>query len=290
MMEELEFNIHGFVLKAKTWGNKNGQPMLGIHGWLDNANSFDKIASLLAPDTYFIAIDLAGHGLSNHRQKNGAYYLWDYALDVLEIIENLQVSKVSIIAHSMGTGVAAIIAGAMPKLIHKLVFIDGLGAPFVVKEEQIAANFNRSFRQLKMARKTKLYGFSSKKSIQFTSKEEAIQDRMKNHVSTISYDASACLVDRSLEKISTGYRWRYDPRIVLPESYRMTETQAQLFIEAITCKTLIILGKQGLFSEGMFQERIDKFKNATLHWIDGGHHMHLEEQHDYTAQLINDFL
>ncbi|WP_298512982.1 alpha/beta hydrolase [uncultured Kordia sp.] len=289
-MKEIEFNIHGFVLKAKTWGDKNGQPILGIHGWLDNANSFDKIAPLLAANTYFIAIDLAGHGLSNHRKKTSSYYLWDYALDILEIIEQLQSQKVNIIAHSMGTGVAAIIAGAFPKLIHKLVFIDGLGAPFVVKEENMVHSFHQSVRQLKMARKTKLYGFSSKNSIQFASKEEAIQDRMKNQISTISYDASACLTARSLTQVSSGYRWRNDPRIALPECYKMTEMQAQLFIEAIACETLIILGKQGLFSKGMFLSRVDKFKNATLHWLEGGHHLHLEEQHANTAQLINDFL
>jgi pimeloyl-ACP methyl ester carboxylesterase len=289
-MEDLTFDIHGFVLKAKAWGNKNGQVVLCIHGWLDNANSFDKIADHLTLDHYFIAIDLAGHGLSHHRKRNSAYYLWDYALDILEVIEQLQLQKVSIIAHSMGTGIASIIASVFPKMIAKIVFIDGLGAPFVVKEENLVANFHQSVRHLRMARKTKLYGFSSENSSQFTSKEEAIQDRMKNPIGAISHNASACLAERSLVKVASGYRWRHDPRIVLPECYRMTESHAQLFIEAIRCETLIILGKQGLFSDGMFQSRIDKFKNATIHWMEGGHHLHLEGQQKEIAQLINNFL
>ncbi|WP_299311359.1 alpha/beta hydrolase [uncultured Aquimarina sp.] len=287
---ELILDIEGFKINAKTWGDKRGRPLLAIHGWLDNANTFDKIAPLLPEDIYMVAIDLAGHGFSDHRSLNGCYYLWDYALDILNIANILKWKSFSILAHSMGTGIATIIASAMPELIDKLIFIDGLGAPFVINEEDVVSNFRKSVKQFKMAKKSKLFGFSSVNTSQFKTKEEAIHDRMKSNISSISYEASACLVERSLNQTPYGYRWRYDPRITLPECYKMTETQAQLFIEKISCHILIILGKEGLFANGMFNERLKRFKKANMHWVKGGHHLHLEETHKETSTLINQFL
>ncbi len=287
---DLIFDINSLKLKAKTWGDKKGTPVLAIHGWLDNANTFDKLGPILSSDLYVVAIDLAGHGLSDHRPVNTAYYLWDYAIDVINVAEILGWKKFTILAHSMGTGIASIIAGAMPNLIDKMIFIDGLGAPFVVAQENIVSNFKSSIKQLKMAKKTKLFGFCSSNEHQFSTKEEAVQDRMNASMGAISYESSACLIERSLYKTSNGYRLRYDPRIVLPECYRMTEVQAQLFIREISCETLIVLGNQGLFSEGMFQERLQEFKYSKVHWIDGGHHLHLEGQHHKISILINQFL
>ncbi|WP_108868433.1 alpha/beta fold hydrolase [Aquimarina aquimarini] len=282
--------IDGFRIAIKIWGDQSGTPVLAIHGWLDNANSFDKLIPLLSNDICIVAIDLAGHGWSDHRTQDTSYYLWDYAVDALKVIEKLGWKKCIILAHSMGTGVASIIAGAMPNKVTKLIFIDGLGAPFVVEEENIVTEFRKSVQQLKMARKTKLYGFSDPDVGYFKTKEEAVHDRMDNVIGKISYDASLCLVERSLIKVSQGYRWRFDPRIVLSECYRMTEQQAQLFIKNIQCETLIVLGKQGLFADGMYTSRIKQFKNATVHQIDGGHHLHLEEAYRPISTYINQFL
>ncbi len=288
---DIEYEVDGLVLRAKTWGNKNGYPVLGLHGWLDNACTFDKIAPLFSPDIYFIAIDLAGHGLSDHRDANSSYYLWDYAADVLKVLDVLGHKKISVIAHSMGTGIACVLASAISSVIEKMVFIDGLGPPFVAqKEEEVVINFYRAIRQLRMAKKTKLYGFSSPETAQFSSVTAAIEDRVNNPIGKISHNAVANLLNRALVKLPNGYRWSHDPRIVLPERYRITESQAQAFIQAITCQTLIVLGKQGLFSKGMFKARLSKFQQGKIHWMEGGHHLHLEESHDKIALLINEFL
>ncbi|WP_452601673.1 alpha/beta fold hydrolase [Pontimicrobium sp. MEBiC06410] len=285
----LDITVNGFCLKAKTWGKPNGKPILAIHGWLDNANSFNKIAPLLNDNLYIVAIDLAGHGWSQHRENNGNYYLWDYATDLLNCIDTLGWKTCSILAHSLGTGVASIIAGAFPNRVDKLVFIDGLGAPFVSKEKKIALDFKTAFQQLKMAKKTKLYGFSPKDTITFKTKADAIRDRMDNVISPISYNASKALIERGVIEVSGGYRWSHDPKIALPKFHNITEAQAQQFIKHINCDTLLILGNQGLFSNNLFHSRLNLLKKATTHWLDGNHHLHLEEAHKTIAELTNQF-
>lgn len=48
-----------FIL-AKIWGADGGLPVLAIHGWMDNAGSFDRLAPLLPPHIQLVCVDLCG--------------------------------------------------------------------------------------------------------------------------------------------------------------------------------------------------------------------------------------
>ena len=63
--------IHGV-----RWGNPNAPAVLGLHGWLDNVATFAPLSPLLA-DLQIFAIDLPGHGLSEHRPSGVRYHLLD---------------------------------------------------------------------------------------------------------------------------------------------------------------------------------------------------------------------
>jgi len=60
-MKTLNLSIPGLTIACKLWGNPKNPPIVAVHGWLDNANSFDYLAEFLLHDFYFIAIDLPGH-------------------------------------------------------------------------------------------------------------------------------------------------------------------------------------------------------------------------------------
>lgn len=57
MVEELELQTPWLRLAARAWGPSGGLPVLAVHGWLDNAASFDVLAPLL-PGMRLVAVDL----------------------------------------------------------------------------------------------------------------------------------------------------------------------------------------------------------------------------------------
>ena len=68
-------------LAALSWGRADAPTWLALHGWLDNAASFTRLAPLLveALDIRIVALDFRGHGHSAHAPQGGDYALCDYA-------------------------------------------------------------------------------------------------------------------------------------------------------------------------------------------------------------------
>jgi len=50
--KEISFTVPWGVIAAKAWGPDDGKPFLGLHGYLDNANTFDRytrVCSIFGP-------------------------------------------------------------------------------------------------------------------------------------------------------------------------------------------------------------------------------------------------
>ena len=84
----------GFTIAAKVWGDPaaaGGAPhdrWLALHGWADNAATFDALAPLLLQGgaSAVVCIDAAGHGLSDHRPL---YHDSDAVLDAVRAADAL---------------------------------------------------------------------------------------------------------------------------------------------------------------------------------------------------------
>ena len=65
-VEEVRLNLGHIELAAHLFGPQQGIPVIALHGWLDNANTFARLAPRLH-GLRIVALDLAGHGYSDHR-------------------------------------------------------------------------------------------------------------------------------------------------------------------------------------------------------------------------------
>lgn len=87
-VKEVQLKLKFGTIAAKWWGSMNKRPIIAIHGWQDNAGSFDALIPLLPLNFSYLAIDLPGHGLSSHFPDGCFYHINDFA-SILEEIRTL---------------------------------------------------------------------------------------------------------------------------------------------------------------------------------------------------------
>lgn len=286
--KELQFELPSLTIAAKQWGNPKGLPLLALHGWLDNANSFDRIAPLLE-GINLVALDLAGHGRSGHRPPGASYYLWDHVADLAEVVRQLGWRRFALMGHSMGAGIATWYAGAFPRQIERLLLIDGFGAPFSVATEQFPKHLGRAIRRMQMSKDMPIERFEEERP-QFETFEEAIAERRNGKYGYLSDTAAALLLQRALKPVPGGFRWRNDPRLILPAFLEPNEDIIHAFIQRIQAPALLLLGEQGLFGQGEKAERLQHFQHLEVQKMPGSHHLHLETAAPEVARRLQKFI
>lgn len=269
MEQETRFHLGHTELSALQWlpQNKPDIKVLAIHGWLDNAASFSQLATRLNRWSW-LAVDLAGHGHSQHRPHGAFYHLWDYVLDIAALLNTFQQS-VWLVGHSMGASVAMMVATVMPDKVRGLILLDGAGPVTATPEERVGMMKRSVLKMIKMKNKSTLGAYASV--------DEMIKARM-NGLTPLSYDAAADLVKRSVIEREDGYSWRSDPKLTFPSPFRMDEPSVAAFIQEVKCPTLALMARQGIYQrhETQAKQRLQHFPWAREIWLDGGHHFHLE--------------
>ncbi|CAN0378993.1 unnamed protein product, partial [Phaeothamnion confervicola] len=101
MLSRTSVKCGGLNLKAKIWGDDAPQKrVLAIHGYLDNANSFDLLAPDLAQAGFqVVAIDLPGHGRSQHLGIGGRYHFLDYPGYIVEFCRGMGWNSFHLVGH-----------------------------------------------------------------------------------------------------------------------------------------------------------------------------------------------
>lgn len=134
---ELRFEINGMTFAAQEWGDPDGIPVLALHGWLDNSNSFHRLAPLL-DGVRLVAIDKAGHGESDHRSGFTPYGIWEDVAEVYSIAQQLGWDKFSLLGHSRGGVISCLVAGTFPEQVESVFLLDSI-VPEPLEEEKISA-------------------------------------------------------------------------------------------------------------------------------------------------------
>ncbi len=274
--QEITINHGRRRFEALAWGPENGRRVLALHGWLDNAASFARLAPRL-PGCRLVAPDMPGHGLSPHRGQGDPYTFIDYVPDVLAAMAGLGWQRCSVLGHSMGAGIAVLLAGAFPERVEKLALIEGIG-PLTGAPDTAPAALRSAWE-----REEVLVG---KVPPSYASFDDAVSARAAGGAG-ISRSAAELLCERGLEQRSDGWFWRNDARLTLPSRLRMTEPQVLAFIGSITAPTLVVRALDGLqFDALKMSRRLALLSVATLVEIGGGHHLHLEEGAEQVASAV----
>ena len=96
------------------WGNRGAPPLLLVHGGRDHCRNWDWVADKLRDRYHIIAPDLRGHGDSAW-SPDGNYAMDGFVYDLAQLIHQLDLGPISIVAHSMGGNIALRYTGLYPR-------------------------------------------------------------------------------------------------------------------------------------------------------------------------------
>ncbi len=263
-------------IAARVWGADGLPPLLALHGWLDNAGSFDRLAPLLTSFQVF-AVDLPGHGLTAHRPGFYPNAFISWVPEVAALCAHQKWQKPFLMGHSMGAGVASLFAGTFPEKVAGLILLDGL-APLTAPSEEGPLRTRQTSEAL-------LQPQIRKPRVLLSLEDAYLVKQKKGHVNA---EAAKHLVDRGIQKSEEGYLWRSDLRLGLPSLQRMTEVQVEAYLKAIACPTLLVEASDGFLQQAPhFLGMAKKISLLTHEQVEGRHHVHLEMPERVAPLILN---
>lgn len=281
---EMRWALPHISLSGLHWPTNSSSPghppVIMLHGWLDNSLSFTHLAPGLQDFTDVYAVDMAGHGLSDHRPSGQSYLLADYVADLAVLIDREFEQPVDLVAHSLGGIVALLYAAAFPDKVRKLVMIDSLG-PITKAEDDVVSQLRKSIVK-------RISG--SGRSARYKTIVDAAEAR-EGGLSPLSHQAAMTLVPRNLQPVEDGFEWRTDSKLRHPSPMMYTESQALSILQTVTTDTLLVLAENGLLSDRKcWQSRLETVPSFKKIVVPGSHHCHLDGDTAPIREAVRGFL
>ena len=278
--QDIRLEVFGRTLAAKRWGNSAGPKFLALHGWLDNANTFDRLAPLL-PELNLVALDFAGHGYSDHRAPGAHYHQIDDVQDVVAAAQVLGWDRFSLIGHSMGAQISAEVSCLFPGRIERAVLVDGMLATGALDiAERVEQTREGLTKMLTSHIKPKVFA-----------DVESMAERV-TQATDQSFAAASSLVARGHISVEGGVTWCTDPRIRYPSPLRPSREYIDHLLSCSEVPSLLIVANQG---DEWYRGEVDHIAAThpllDVQYMDGPHHIHLEPAHyEEVGRRIRDFL
>ncbi|MGH8013334.1 MAG: alpha/beta fold hydrolase [Candidatus Binataceae bacterium] len=115
--------VNGIKLHFLDHGEAARPPLVCIHGLSGNAHNFDGLAPYLSGAYQVVALDVRGRGDSQWGQP-GDYTPGNYVSDLVSLLDQLEIERVTLIGTSMGGIISMMFAGGYPERVERLVLND----------------------------------------------------------------------------------------------------------------------------------------------------------------------
>ncbi|XP_071447024.1 probable serine hydrolase [Hetaerina americana] len=278
-------------ISGKWWGSTDIQPLLGLHGWQDNAGTFDRVAPLLPDNISLIAIDFPGHGLSSWYPSSLSYNTLQGLLTIQRIVKYFKWDRVSILGHSLGSELGFLYSAVYPEETETLIGLD-LAKPVTVNPNYV---LKKSDSMIDKA--LEMHDISVENSPKY-SYPELIERLYKGYKGSLTKSCCEILLKRGKIEFPCGkYYYSRDPRLNASTTL-LSEYPHSLLMKLasnIKCEVLNIKGKPGKDFENskFYYEALDimrtSAKRLEFYEVEGTHHFHLSNP-ERTADIITKFL
>lgn len=258
------------------WGKSGDEPILLLHGWLDNSASFFSLAPLLAQRYRCIAFDFPGHGYSQHLGTNAQYHFIDGVFAIYCVLEALSLTEITLLGHSMGGALGMLFAAGFPNRVRALVSLEAFG-PLVRKADETSSAIAQAC--------VERYARADSRKTIYASIEQALAVRAA--AGDLPAPLLRDLVERNLQPVTGGYCWATDARLRLPSLVRMTDEQLADIVAHVQTPVLLVRADKGLSFVGKAYARHGaQLRQCVLIDMEGGHHVHLEQPERVAAETL----
>ena len=263
---------------------------MAIHGWVDNAGSFDNLAPLLK-NSSILAIDLPGHGLSSWFPRGMQYNNITSVQAMRIVVKHFGWHKVKLLGHSMGG-----------LLCYNYAYLYPEEVKFVISIEAVTYGTQGAVKHANKQAK------AIDKLIQFEKKcigdrpsypeEVAIEKQIKAMVpASLDVPTTKILMLRGAKKNNDGtYYCAHDYRLTFERfSANYSAEDIKELSSRITCPYLSIKASHTPYShlEKYWTETAEVMsatnKEFRLVPLEGGHHLHMTKP-KIVANELNPFL
>lgn len=257
----------GIHLHVCGWGAPSGRLTVILHGFLDQALAWARVAHALQRRVE--APDHRGHGASSHVVEGGFYHFWDYVADLDAWLAG-QDQPVDLIGHSMGGSIAVLFAACRPEKVRRLVLVEGLGPPDASSQRVAQA-------------KTYLQHRRTPPRHPALSSPQIALERLTRHTPSIEPSMAQALAERVTRETPSGaWTWRWDARHRCRNPQAFDAAAFQDFLMAIQCPTLVVEGAKSKIQLEDRDVRLEGLKPQHVVVLeDAGHQVH----HDSPAAL-----
>jgi pimeloyl-ACP methyl ester carboxylesterase len=248
-----ELDLGGRRLSYLDFGG-TGQPLLALHGHLDQGLTWSGLAAALAPGWRVIAPDQRGHGESD---RAADYSRDGYIADLASLLQQLSVGPVVALGHSLGGLNAYQLAARHPHLVRALI-IDEMGVV-------LSAPSHLDF-------------------LLASPYEAATRDEL-----IASLGPAGPMFTERLKQLRGGtWRLPFHPEdMVASERANWGDYWADWL--ATDCPALLIAGQDSQITRGQAQAMADRRPHTRLVELHGDHFVHVQDPDGFIG-AIRDFL
>ena len=268
-------------LKYLERGNSEGPVLLFLHGLNDHNRTFDSLIQPFLDDYRIITPDLRGHGDSEWVQ-GGGYNQLDYLYDLYRLISDLRLAPVTLIGHSLGGAVVALLAGVFPSMVDRLILMEAMGL-------WIPDEGNSSISE-------RLKGWIDQLTLQETKTQkkipsvEAAYERMHEANPNLTEETARHLAFHGIRKNrDETYSWKYD-YYTRGHDFSLGHEESVEIWKQISCPVLVVNAKNGLPHRIGHKDTLRYFDRVRLEILDDAGHWIYHDQLTQMRKLIKDFI
>jgi len=273
MHTDRTIQLDGLRFHYTEWGAPAAPAVIFLHGITGHARTWDDEARLLADRFHVFALDQRGHGDSDPA-LDGDYS--DAALlgDLEAFVEAQHLTRVSLVALSLGGRVAMNYAGRHPDRVERLVVVD-IGP------------------DIAPAGRARVGGLMAHAPERFETLQEVVAYQRANNPRY----AEAMLRHRAQHAVRPlpggGFTWKYDRALRDAIRQDRLRTPADLWPQwrAIRCPTLLVRGSDSdILTEEIAKRMLEARPDARLAVVPGAGHTVPGDQPAAFQLLLREFL